>query len=49
MKFDIKDFNYLGIILALLIVLVSNNFYLKNKQDERCWNMLKEIANSKEI
>lgn len=49
MKFDIKDFNYLGIILALLIVLVFNNVYLKNKQDERCWNMLKEMSNSKEI
>ena len=49
MKFNIKDFNYIGIIIALLIALVANNFDLKNKQDERCWNMLKEIANSKEI
>jgi len=49
MKFSIKDFNYIGIIIALVIALVANNFDLKNKQDERCWNMLKEIANSKEI
>jgi hypothetical protein len=25
MKFDIKDFNYLGIILALLITIVAMN------------------------
>ena len=49
MKFSIKDFNYIGIIIALLIAMITNNFNLKNKQDERCWNMLKEIANSKEI
>jgi hypothetical protein len=49
MKFNIKDFNYIGIIIALLIAMIANNFDLKNKQDKRCWNMLKEIANSKEI
>ena len=49
MKFNIKDINYIGIIIALLIALIGLNIETKNKQDERCWNMLKEIANSKEI
>jgi hypothetical protein len=49
MKFNIKDINYIGIIIALLIALFVLNVDTKNKQDERCWNMLKEIANSTEI
>jgi hypothetical protein len=49
MKFNIKDVNYIGIIIALLIALFVLNVDTKNKQDERCWNMLKEIANSTEI
>jgi hypothetical protein len=49
MKFNIKDINYIGIIIALLIALIGLNIDTKNKQDERCWNMLKEIANSAEI
>ena len=49
MKFNIKDINYIGIIIELLIALFALNIDTKNKQDERCWNMLKEISNSTEI
>ena len=49
MKFNIKDINYIGIIIGLLIALIGLNIDTKNKQDERCWNMLKEITNSTEI
>ena len=44
--FCIKDVMYLGIILALLFTIVAINVDLKNKQDERCWDMIKEISNS---
>lgn len=44
--FCIKDVMYLGIILALLLAIIAMNVDLKNKQNERCWNMIKEMANS---
>ena len=44
--FCIKDVMYLGIISALLLAIIAMNVDSKNKQDERCWNMIKEIANS---
>ena len=46
MKFNIKDVNYIGIIIALLIALFALNIDMKNKQDDRCWDMIKDIANS---
>lgn len=46
MKFNIKDVNYIGIILALVIALVSLHIDMENKQDDRCWDMIKDIANS---
>jgi hypothetical protein len=47
MKFNIKDVNYIGIIIALVIALFALNIDIKNKQDDRCWDMIKDIANSK--
>ncbi len=35
MKFNIKDFNYLGIILALLITIMAINFEHK-KENQWC-------------
>ena len=49
MKFDIKDINYMGIIIALLIALFALNIDTKNKQDDRCWDMIKKMSESKGI
>ena len=49
MKFDIKDLNYMGIIIALVIALIALNIDIKSKQDDRCWDMIKKMSESKGI
>ena len=42
MKFNIKDFNYLGIITALLLVVMSQQFIV-NKNTNVCYNILDNL------
>ena len=42
MKFNIKDFNYLGIIIALLLVVMSQQFIV-NKNTNVCYNILDNL------
>ena len=42
MKFDIKDFNYIGIIIALLLLTMSQQFIV-NKNTEVCYNILNNL------
>tara|TARA_X000001036_G_scaffold428448_1_gene458262 strand:+ start:1894 stop:2073 length:180 start_codon:yes stop_codon:yes gene_type:complete len=49
MKFDIKDFNYLGIILALTVALITLNVQYKNDSYTRVMNCFKDIVNEPEF
>ena len=43
MKFSIKDFNYIGIIIALLIALFALNIQYKNDSHSRIVNCFRDI------
>jgi len=43
MKFNIKDINYIGIIIALLIALFALNSQYKNDSYSRTLNCFKDI------
>ncbi len=43
MKFNIKDINYIGIIIALLIALFALNNQYKNDSYSRTLNCFKDI------
>ena len=43
MKFNIKDINYIGIIIALLIALISLHVQYKNDSYSRTLNCFRDI------
>ena len=45
MKFNIKDINYIGIIIALLIALIGLNNQYKNDSYTRVMNCFKDVVN----
>tara|TARA_R100000541_G_scaffold17020_2_gene26718 strand:- start:46 stop:228 length:183 start_codon:yes stop_codon:yes gene_type:complete len=44
MKFNIKDINYIGIIIALLIALFALNNQYKNDSYTRVMNCFKDVV-----
>tara|TARA_R110000764_G_scaffold58544_2_gene127188 strand:+ start:8 stop:187 length:180 start_codon:yes stop_codon:yes gene_type:complete len=44
MKFDIKDINYMGIIIALVITLITLNVQYKNDSYTRVMNCFKDVV-----
>ena len=49
MKFNIKDFNYIGIIIALLIALFALNNQYKNDSYTRVMNCFKDVIDEPEF
>jgi|TARA_B100001093_G_scaffold378278_1_gene363545 hypothetical protein len=49
MKFNIKDINYIGIIIALLIALFALNNQYKNDSYTRVMNCFKDVVNEPEF
>ncbi len=49
MKFNIKDINYIGIIIALLIALFALNSQYKNDSYSRVMNCFKDVVNEPEF
>ena len=49
MKFNIKDVNYIGIIIALLIALFALNNQYKNDSYTRVMNCFKDVVNEPEF
>ena len=49
MKFNIKDINYIGIIIALLIALFALNNQYKNDSYSRVMNCFKDVVNEPEF
>tara|TARA_R110001606_G_scaffold17677_3_gene68153 strand:- start:550 stop:732 length:183 start_codon:yes stop_codon:yes gene_type:complete len=49
MKFNIKDLNYIGIIIALLIALFALNIQYKNDSYTRVMNCFKDVVNEPEF
>ena len=48
-EFTHRDIIYLSIIGVTLLSLVVLNIDTKNNQDDRCWDMIKKMANSEGI
>jgi len=49
MKFNIKDINYIGIIIALLIALFALNNQYKNDSYTRVMNCFKDVVDEPEF
>jgi hypothetical protein len=49
MKFNIKDINYIGIIIALLIALFALNNQYKNDSYTRVMNCFKDVIDEPEF
>ena len=49
MKFNIKDINYIGIIIALLIALFALNNQYKNDSYTRVMNCFKDVVDELEF
>ena len=49
MKFNIKDINYIGIIIALSIALVTLNVQYKNDSYTRVMNCFKDVIDEPEF
>lgn len=49
MKFNIKDINYIGIIIALLIALFTLNNQYKNDSYTRVMNCFKDVVDEPEF
>ena len=49
MKFNIKDINYIGIIIALSIALISLHVQYKNDSYTRVMNCFKDVIDEPEF
>jgi hypothetical protein len=49
MKFDIKDLNYMGMIIALVIALVALNVQYKNDSYTRVMDCFRDVVTEPEF